>query len=98
MTIALRSSLGVALALLLSGIAAAADATPAAPAAAAKPVNTVCPNEGDPVDPSIAPVTVTMKDGKTVVIGVCCGKCPPIIAKDPEKYGAAALKNQKAAE
>ncbi len=63
-----------------------------------KPVNTICPNEGDKVDPSIPPVVVTMKDGKTVAIGVCCKDCPPLIKKDPEKYAAAALADKKAAK
>ena len=63
-----------------------------------KPVNTICPNEGDKVDSSIPPVVVTTKDGKTVAIGVCCKDCPPIVRKDPDKFAAAALTNTKAAK
>ena len=63
-----------------------------------KPVNTICPNEGDKVDPAIPPVVVTTKDGKTVAIGVCCKDCPPIVKKDPDKFAAAALADKKAAK
>jgi len=104
MTILLRTSLALALAFAAVGFVQAADATAASDAASAsaaapapgKVVNTICPNEGDPVDPSIPPTTVVMKDGQTVVIGTCCAKCAAIVAKDPDKYGAAALKNEKA--
>jgi hypothetical protein len=105
MNILLRTSLALALALAATGFVQAADATTASDASASasaaapapgKVVNTICPNEGDPVDPSIAPTTVVMKDGRTVVIGTCCAKCSAIIAKDPDKYGEAALKNEKA--
>ena len=89
---ALTLAFGLALVMGLTSSLVAADAAPG------KPVNTICPNEGDKVDSSITPVTVTTKDGKTVVIGVCCKDCPPIIKKDPDKYAAAALLNKKAAE
>jgi hypothetical protein len=72
-----------------------ASASAAAPAPG-KVVNTICPVEGDPVDPSIAPTTVVTKDGRTVVIGTCCAKCAAVITKDPDKYADAALKNEKA--
>ncbi|HSI36880.1 MAG: hypothetical protein ACAI43_09170 [Phycisphaerae bacterium] len=64
------------------------DPTPAAPAAggtaaaAGKPINTVCPVSGKPVDP-----TKTLAfEGKTV--GFCCEKCPVAFEKDPKKYAA----------
>ncbi len=93
----IRASLALALALAATGAIQAADASGTAGAVApAKVVNTVCPNSGDPVDPAIAPTTVTTKDGKTVVIGTCCAKCAAIVAKDPDKFAAAAEKNEKA--
>jgi len=61
-----------------------------------KPVNTVCPGSGDKVDPDTKPITVTTKDGKKVTIGVCCKECIADIKKDPDKYAAAALADQKA--
>ncbi len=65
-------------------------------APAVKPVNTICPNEGDKVDASIPPVIVTTKAGKTVAIGVCCKDCPPIIRKNPDKYATAAIADKRA--
>ena len=47
-------------------------------------------------DPDLKPITVTTKDGKQVTIGVCCKDCLGDIKKDPDKYAAAALANQKA--
>jgi hypothetical protein len=61
----------------------------------AKPVNTVCPNSGKPIDPSVPPVATTDKDGKTVYIGACCTHCAAKIAKDPATYVAAAEANTK---
>ena len=90
----MRALLASALFLCMgAGLVTAADAVEAG---ASKPVNTICPNEGDKVDPAIPAVVVTTKDGKTVAIGVCCKDCPPLIKKDPEKYAAAALANKKA--
>lgn len=54
----------------------------AAPAVAAKPVNTVCPVSGKPVDPAHTVVF----EGKT--IGFCCGNCPKAFQADPAKYKA----------
>jgi hypothetical protein len=61
-----------------------------------KPVNTVCPGSGDKIDPDTKPITVTTKDGKKVTIAVCCKECIADIKKDPDKYAAAALADQKA--
>jgi len=77
----------LALASLTAGAAYAGDD---------KAVNTVCPGSGDKVDPDLKPITVTTKDGKQVTIGVCCKDCLADIKKDPDKYAAAALANQKA--
>jgi YHS domain-containing protein len=54
-------------------------------AAAAKPINTICPVEGGKVNPKYTYVY----QGKT--IGFCCGDCLPEFKKDPEKY----MKNLK---
>lgn len=61
-----------------------------------KPVNTICPHEGDKIDPALKPVTVTTKDGKSVTIGICCKDCIDTITKNPDKFAAAALANKKA--
>ncbi len=58
------------------------EAKPAAPVAAAKPVNTVCPVSGKPVDPAHTLVF----EGK--VVGFCCGNCPKAFQADPAKYKA----------
>ena len=81
---------------LAVGLALAMGCTSTLPAADAKPVNTICPNEGDKIDPALKPVTVTTKDGKTVVIGICCKDCVEVINKNPEKFAAAALVDKKA--
>jgi hypothetical protein len=62
---------------------------PAPAPAASKPVNTICPGCGGPVDPALPTATY---QGKT--IGFNCAMCPPRFAADPAKYGEAALKNQ----
>jgi hypothetical protein len=77
----------IAFASLAAGMAYAGDD---------KPVNTICPGSGDKVDPDMKPITVTTKDGKKVTIGVCCKECIADIKKDPDKYAAAALADQKA--
>jgi YHS domain-containing protein len=54
----------------------------AAPATqpAAKPVNTVCPVSGDPIDPTVT----TTYQGKTVAF--CCKDCIEDFQKNPDKY------------
>ncbi|HEX3134860.1 MAG TPA: hypothetical protein VHX44_14940 [Planctomycetota bacterium] len=86
----ITGAIGLALAIGCTSTLSAADP--------AKPVNTICPHEGDKIDPTVKPVTVTTKDGKTVTIGVCCKDCVDAITKNPEKFAAAALANKKAAE
>jgi YHS domain-containing protein len=49
-------------------------------ASAAKPINTVCPVSGKPVD---AQFTVAF-EGKTV--GFCCNNCPKTFEKEPAKF------------
>lgn len=68
----------------------AGHAQAAAPADA-KPVNTVCAVCGMDVDPSIKPGSYQGK-----LIGFGCGACPPKFAKDPERYGPSALRNEVA--
>jgi YHS domain-containing protein len=71
---------------------------PAAPAdphaghhasAPAKTVNTVCPICGMDVDPSLKPATYQGK-----LVGFGCRMCPPKFARDPDRYGPAALENK----
>ena len=66
----------------------AAAAAPKAKAKA-KPVNTVCAICGMDVDPSLP--TAEYK-GQTIGFG--CAACPPKFAKNPDRWGPAALKNQ----
>ena len=53
-----------------------------ATSAAAKPINTVCPVSGKPVDPT---KTLT-HEGK--VVGFCCENCPKAFQKEPAKFAA----------
>jgi YHS domain-containing protein len=70
-------------------------ATPAEPhaghetSAPAKSVNTVCPICGMDVDPSLKPATYQGK-----LVGFGCRMCPPKFARDPDRYGPAALENK----
>lgn len=57
--------------------------------AKAKPVNTVCAICGMDVDPALP--TAEYK-GQTIGFG--CAACPPKFAKNPDRWGPAALKNQ----
>lgn len=75
-------------------------ATPAAPAvdphvghkaatAPAATVNTVCPICGMDVDPDLKPATYQGK-----LVGFGCAACPSRFAKDPDRYGPSALRNE----
>jgi hypothetical protein len=59
-------------------------------APAAKPVNDRCAICGMDAEPTL---TATWQ-GRTIAFG--CEKCPPVFAKDPERYGPYFLKNEKA--
>jgi YHS domain-containing protein len=48
--------------------------------ASAKPINTVCPVSGKPVDPT----KTLVHEGKT--IGFCCDMCPKAFQKEPAKF------------
>ncbi len=61
------------------------------PAATATTVNTVCPICAMDVDPDIKPATY---EGKLVGFG--CAACPPRFAKEPDRYGPSALRNEVA--
>lgn len=61
----------------------------AAPAPSGPPVNTVCAICGMAVNPKLP---TAVYQGK--VIGFGCSACPPRFAKDPDRYGPSALKNQ----
>jgi hypothetical protein len=60
-----------------------------APAADAKPVNTVCAMCGMDVDPKLP---TAVYQGK--VIGFGCRMCPPKFAKDPDRWGPLYLGNE----
>jgi len=64
------------------------------------PVNTICPESGDPIDINAGVVTVKVllpdKSVKDVTIGACCGNCLADIPAKPQMYGIAALANKKA--
>jgi len=51
-----------------------------------RPVNTVCPVSGSPVNPRYS--LVFTSDGGTRVIGFCCPNCPKEFWADPAKYAA----------
>ncbi|HEX3134200.1 MAG TPA: hypothetical protein VHX44_11540 [Planctomycetota bacterium] len=55
------------------------------------PVNTICAICGMDVDPEL-PTT----DFQGKVIGFACLKCPPKFSADPQRYGPASLRNEKA--
>ncbi len=65
------------------------EPTASAPSSDATPVNTLCAICGMEVDPSIKPVTYQGK-----LIGFGCAACPPRFARDPERYGPSALRNE----
>lgn len=73
----------------------AASAAPPAPAASASAalatVNTICPICGMPVDPRL-PVA----EYRGARIGFGCAACPPEFARDPERFGPAALADRTA--
>lgn len=62
-----------------------------APLADAKPVNTICAICGMDVDSSVKPASYQGK-----LVGFGCGACPPKFAKDPDRYGPSALRNEVA--
>lgn len=70
--------------------AAHTSAAPAAPGSTST-VNTTCPICGMDVDPSLKPATYQGK-----LVGFGCAACPPKFAKDPDRYGPSALRNEVA--
>lgn len=80
----------IAILLALSmGLALAAD----------KPVNSVCPVTGKPVDAGVAVVVVSMGKGERaqkVVIGVADAAAAEKVKANPEAYVAAARANRQA--
>lgn len=54
-------------------------------------VNTVCAICGMDVDPDIKAATYQGK-----LVGFGCAACPPKFAKDPDRYGPSALRNEVA--
>ena len=57
----------------------------------ARPVNTICSICGMDVDPEVKPAIYKGK-----LVGFGCAACPPKFAKDPERYGPSALRNEVA--
>ncbi len=64
--------------------------TPPAPETAVV-VNTVCAICGMDVDPDIQPANYQGK-----LIGFGCSACPPRFAREPDRYGPSALRNEVA--
>lgn len=60
------------------------------PPAASGVVNTICAICGMDVDPTIPPIAYRGR-----LIGFGCGACPPKFTRDPDRYGPAALKNER---
>lgn len=56
---------------------------------ASKPVNTICAICGMAVNPALPTALYQQK-----IIGFGCKACPGKFAKDPEKYGPSALRNE----
>jgi hypothetical protein len=72
--------------------------TVGAEANAPKPVNTVCPVTGKPIDATIPPVVITMGKGekaRKVVIGVADAAAAEKVKANPETYAAAAMANKQ---
>lgn len=76
-------------------VAPAADphAGHASAPAAAPTVNSVCAICGMDVDPAIKPATYQGK-----LVGFGCAACPAKFAREPDRYGPAALRNEVAAK
>ena len=75
---------------LTMGLALAADV---------KPVNTICPVTGKPVDPGVAAVVVSMGKGERaqkIVIGVADAAAADKVKANPEAYITAARANRQA--
>ncbi len=54
-------------------------------------VNTICPICSMDVDPDLKPAAYQGK-----LVGFGCAACPPKFAKDPDRYGPSALRNEVA--
>ena len=64
-----------------------------------KPVNTVCPVTGQPVDPTLSPVVVVLGKGdkaKRIVIGIADRSAAAQIKADPQRFAEAAKANRAA--
>ena len=72
-------------------VAPAVDPHAGHASADAKPVNTVCAICGMDVDPEIKPAAYQGK-----LVGFGCAACPPKFAKNPDRYGPSALRNEVA--
>jgi hypothetical protein len=64
-----------------------------------KPINTVCPVTGQPVDPTLAPVVVVLGKGdkaKRIIIGIADRSAAAQIKTDPQRFAEAAKANRAA--
>ncbi len=68
-------------------------------AEAAKPINTICPVTGRPVNPAVTAVIITMGKGERaakMVIGVADAESAEKVKANPELYVGAAKANRQA--
>ncbi len=57
--------------------------------------NTVCPIDGEKIDPTLPPIPAHTRSGKLVGIGVCSQRCADLVRKDPQLYVEDALANHR---
>jgi hypothetical protein len=99
--VAMRFALASVL-LLAAGSSSAADpgikADDPRPTVTKPPVNTVCPVDGNRVDPAIPPIAGKTKEGKTVMIATCGEVCAAKVREHPDAYADDAVANRKHAD
>ncbi len=79
-------------------VAPAADIAPRPAASAAEQliaINTVCPVDGERIDPQIAPIRARTVTGRVIGIGVCSRTCAEIVRKDPDRFIEDAIANHR---
>ncbi len=58
-------------------------------------INTVCPVDGERIDPQIPPIRARTVTGRIVGIGVCSRACAELVRKDPDHYLEDAIANHR---